>query len=65
MTPTNVGLRVRTWRSKCSVRRKARPQCTQMRAFVPRAAFWGDGDGIDDSESFGEMEGKVDILGEC
>lgn len=35
-----------------------------MRAFVPRAGFWGDGDGIDDSESFGEMEGKVDIWGE-
>lgn len=34
-----------------------------MRAFVPRAAFWGDGDGIDDSESFGEMEGKSGHLG--
>jgi hypothetical protein len=27
--------RVRTWRSRCSVRRKLRPQCTHVRDFVP------------------------------
>lgn len=34
-----------------------------MRAFVPRVAFWADGDGMGDSESFGEMEGKSGHLG--
>jgi hypothetical protein len=34
ITPTPEYLRVRTWRSKCSVRRKALPQCTQIRAFA-------------------------------
>lgn len=55
-------LRVRTWRSKCSVRRNPRPQWTQIRAFAPRPDVWGDGDGMGDSEYL-EKGREVDLRG--
>lgn len=50
-------------RSKCSVRRKLRPQCIHIRALAPRAPLcgWGDGDIEGGMENwFGEEKALVE-----
>lgn len=51
-------------RSKCSVRRKLRPQCIQIRALAPRAPLcgWGDGD-IETLGGYGELVWRREGLG--